>query len=331
MGLKEQIASSMAEGLRHPDVIFVIILNISSSIFIVFANKLLFLIPGFSFVITLTCVHFLVTSIGMFVCSQIGMFQPKKLQLMKVFDLSVLNCGFVVITNLSLRYNSVGFYQVVKVMTTPTILIIEYFWWNTVLPLKILLTLIPICFGVALTSLTDFQLNFVGSVWAILGVIVTSIYQIRTGKLQKELECNSMQLLYYQAPVSALCLAFIAPFFEDLSFSSSASVWRFFMEYQSLGYILGSGAISFFVNLSIFLLIGKTSPVTYNVVGHFKFSCVLLGGYLLFEQPVAFWNLVGVFVTITGIILYTHFKLQQSSQAGVSVMKKSEDFESQKK
>eukprot|EP01102_Stenamoeba_stenopodia_P000583 TRINITY_DN1056_c0_g2_i2.p1 TRINITY_DN1056_c0_g2~~TRINITY_DN1056_c0_g2_i2.p1 ORF type:complete len:104 (-),score=18.40 TRINITY_DN1056_c0_g2_i2:76-387(-) len=103
------------------------------------------------------------------------------------------------------------------------------------------------------------------------------------------------------------------------------------MEYQSLGYILGSGAISFFVNLSIFLLIGKTSPVTYNVVGHFKFSCVLLGGYLLFEQPVAFWNLVGVFVTITGIILYTHFKLQQSSQAGVSVMKKSEDFESQKK
>jgi len=65
---------------------------------------------------------------------------------------------------------------------------------------------------------------------------------------------------------------------------------------------------------------------SYNVVGHFKFSCVLVGGYLLFDQPVVFWNLVGVFVTITGIILYTHFKLQQTTQGSISSTKKVEDI-----
>ena len=31
---------------------------------------------------------------------------------------------------------------------------------------------------------------------------------------------------------------------------------------------------AFFVNLSTFLLIGRTSPLTYNAVGHFKLSAI---------------------------------------------------------
>ena len=36
------------------------------------------------------------------------------------------------------------------------------------------------------------------------------------GEKQQELQVNSMQLLYYQAPLSALLLVFIIPFFEPL-------------------------------------------------------------------------------------------------------------------
>jgi len=40
------------------------------------------------------------------------MFTPKSLPYTAVLALSVSFCGFVVLTNLSLQMNSVGFYQV---------------------------------------------------------------------------------------------------------------------------------------------------------------------------------------------------------------------------
>ena len=36
------------------------------------------------------------------------------------------------------------------------------------------------------------------------------------GEKQSELQVNSMQLLYYQAPLSAFLLLFVIPFFEPL-------------------------------------------------------------------------------------------------------------------
>jgi solute carrier family 35 protein E3 len=41
-----------------------------------------------------------------------GLFQPKELRVLDVLPLSLAFCGFVVFTNLSLTYNTVGFYQV---------------------------------------------------------------------------------------------------------------------------------------------------------------------------------------------------------------------------
>lgn len=79
--------------------------------------------------------------------------------------------------------------------------------------------------------------------------------------------------------------------------------------------VLGLSCLaSFFVNLSIFLLIGKTSPITYNAVGHFKLVLILIGGVLLFNAPVTFENSTGVVVAVVGLIAYTHIKLSQPSK-----------------
>ncbi len=44
------------------------------------------------------------------------MFEVKKVALMDVLPLCVSFCGFVVLTNLSLEYNTVGFYQACVLM-----------------------------------------------------------------------------------------------------------------------------------------------------------------------------------------------------------------------
>src|SRR3989344_6950443 len=86
----------------------------------------------------MTFFHFVVTFLGLVVCWQLGLFTPKRYPpscklptalvqtnqtyfcvagghrapMQHVLPLCLSFCGFVVLTNLSLQYNSVGFYQV---------------------------------------------------------------------------------------------------------------------------------------------------------------------------------------------------------------------------
>jgi len=46
--------------------------------------------------------------------------------------------------------------------------------------------------------------------------------------------------------------------------------------------IAGSAALGLLVSLSMFLMIGATSGVTFNVVGHVKTVLIMAGGVVLF-------------------------------------------------
>lgn len=62
--------------------------------------------------------------------------------------------------------------------------------------------------------------------------------------------------------------------------------------------------------MSIFLVIGATSPVTYNVVGHFKTVIILTASFILFASPLNAKNILGMSLALGGMIMYTHFKMQ---------------------
>jgi solute carrier family 35 protein E3 len=55
-------------------------------------------------------------------------FEVKKVALMDVLPLCVSFCGFVVLTNLSLEYNTVGFYQVCSIVLRPIGLAFAVLW-----------------------------------------------------------------------------------------------------------------------------------------------------------------------------------------------------------
>eukprot|EP00118_Oscarella_pearsei_P013736 m.113024 g.113024 ORF g.113024 m.113024 type:complete len:308 (+) comp37446_c0_seq41:3632-4555(+) len=288
-------------------------INLVSSIAIVFVNKWIYVNYSFPNV-SLTCFHFIVTFLGLQVCSWLGIFRPRRLEIRQVLPLSLTFCGFVVFTNLSLQNNSVGTYQLAKVLTTPCVMFIHMYFYRKSYSTNIKLTIIPIFLGVFLNSYFDVKFNVLGTVYAGIGVLVTSLYQIWVGTKQEELEVNSMQLLYYQAPLSALLLVLVIPFLEPVF--GDKGVFQF--ESWSLPVLItvcASGILAFSVNLSIFFIIGKTSPVTYNMVGHLKFCITLLGGYLIFEDSLSMNQLLGVFLTLTGIMLYTHFKVTEHQKS----------------
>ncbi|EEC71719.1 hypothetical protein OsI_04250 [Oryza sativa Indica Group] len=72
--------------------------------------------------------------------------------------------------------------------------------------------------------------------------------------------------------------------------------------------------ILFRKTFSTFLVIGKTSPVTYQVVGHLK-TCIILGfGYVLFNNPFSWRNILGILLALLGMILYSFFCLMENKQ-----------------
>lgn len=82
------------------------------------------------------------------------------------------------------------------------------------------------------------------------------------------------------------------------------------------GFIVLSCLISISVNFSTFLVIGKTSPVTYQVLGHLK-TCLVLGfGYSLLRDPFSWRNIFGIMVAMVGMILYSYYCTQENQAKG---------------
>ncbi|XP_060555049.1 solute carrier family 35 member E3-like [Ruditapes philippinarum] len=99
-----------------------------------------------------------------------------------------------------------------------------------------------------------------GITCALLGVIVTSVYQVWVGMKQQELDVDALQLLFYQAPISSFLM--ILPISLSTSFDKIPNIW---ISWSVLDWaiVFLSGVFAWLVNISIYWIIGNTSPVTY--------------------------------------------------------------------
>ncbi|XP_015187521.1 PREDICTED: solute carrier family 35 member E3-like [Polistes dominula] len=283
---------------------FYLTLNIFFSIVIVLLNKWLYIHTKFPN-ITLSMIHFIITFIGLLICQRMYVFCVKDIDIREMLFIAVTFCGFVVLTNLSLAHNTVGTYQVAKMLTTPCIIFMQILFYKKHFSIFVKLTLIPIIIGVIMNFYYDIQFNVIGTVYATLGVFVTSLYQVLINRKQKEFQMDPMQLLYYQAPLSAIMLLIVVPLLEPVgqTLSYNWTFWDIFM-------VISSGIVAFFVNLTSYWIIGQTSPLTYNMVGHSKFCLLLLGGAIVFHETLAMNQVIGITLTLTGIILYAHVKMK---------------------
>lgn len=84
--------------------------------------------------------------------------------------------------------------------------------------------------------------------------------------------------------------------------------------YNMQAFIILSCLIAVSVNFSTFLVIGKTSPVTYQVLGHLKTCLVLAFGYTLLHDPFSERNIIGIMVAVFGMGLYSYFCTQENKK-----------------
>ncbi|KAF2557626.1 hypothetical protein F2Q68_00012991 [Brassica cretica] len=323
----------MSEGQKFQlGTIGALSLSVVSSVSIVICNKALISTLGFTFgnlflspvaylsmyyflwismhfflctATTLTSWHLLVTFCSLHVALWMKMFEHKPFDPRAVMGFGILNGISIGLLNLSLGFNSVGFYQMTKLAIIPCTVLLETLFFRKMFSRKIQFSLTILLLGVGIATVTDLQLNMLGSVLSLLAVITTCVAQIMTNTIQKKFKVSSTQLLYQSCPYQAITLFVTGPFLDGLL--TNQNVFAFKYTSQVVFFIVLSCLISVSVNFSTFLVIGKTSPVTYQVLGHLKTCLVLAFGYVLLKDPFNWRNILGIMVAVIGMVVYSYF------------------------
>lgn len=185
-----------------------------------------------------------------------GWFEPKGLSWPPLLQFAALNGLSVATLNLALGLNSVGFYQMAKLAVIPVTVMIHTFVYKKLYSTGVKLSLLVLLLGVGIATVTDIQLNLIGSVVAIIAVLSAALSQILTHDLQKAFGLSSTQLLHNASPLMAVFL-FAVGIPADRAFAGGT-----FLEYQytqnSRLFLLLSCSTAIAVNLASFLVIGMS-------------------------------------------------------------------------
>lgn len=211
--------------------------------------------------------------------------------------------------NLNLAHNSVGFYQLSKLVCIPVIITVEYLLYGKFPSVANIIAVTAIALGVAAVGITDVMVDLTGLLVAGVAVLVTSIGQILCSQYQKELECDPMQLLYSTCPLVTVGLLGAIPIFHDVE-----ALMHTRLSPKLLAHVMLSCVCALGINTTNYMVLGKTSALTYQVLGHFKTILVLCVGAILFKYPYESRLLAGTIFALGGVVAYTEINRRSTNK-----------------
>ncbi|KAK9806341.1 hypothetical protein WJX72_010712 [[Myrmecia] bisecta] len=280
--------------------------NVLSSVFIIFVNKVLMQKTGYGFkyATTLCALHYLVCSIAIWATQAFG--GAKKVSLPpKDLLLFTATANMSIVTlNLSLMINSVGFYQIAKLLIIPFVCLVERFWLGRVFTSRIICSVCVVIVGVAVVTVTDLNLekNPMGLLVAGLSVVSSGMQQIFCRTMQQKHHLSSHELLSNTAPAQGWSLLVLGPFLDR--YVSSSWVFQYDWNVPALFILAMSCSCAVLVNVSQFACLGRFSAVSFQVLGHSKTVLVLLGGWLFLGDRVTGKQLGGMCLAVAGMVMY---------------------------
>ena len=126
----------------------------------------------------LTAMHMVLTALVLRAAARMGYFEKKSVGRAEVVKFGVLNSASIALLNLSLGFNSVGFYQMTKLSIIPVTVGLQMTYFNKKFSAGVKMSLLVLLLGVGASTVTDVQLNATGSVVGGLSVVTTALGQI---------------------------------------------------------------------------------------------------------------------------------------------------------
>ncbi|CAN6468507.1 unnamed protein product [Victoria cruziana] len=277
--------------------------NVVTSVGIILVNKALMATYGFSFATTLTGLHFATTTLMTMVLRWMGYIQATHLPISELLKFVVFANFSIVGMNVSLMWNSVGFYQIAKLSMIPVSCLLEVVLDHIRYSRDTKLSILVVFIGVGVCTVTDVSVNTKGFVAAVVAVWSTSLQQYYVHFLQRKYSLGSFNLLGHTAPVQAATLLIVGPFLDFWLTNKRIDMYDFNM--VSVFFIALSCTIAVGTNLSQFICIGRFTAVSFQVLGHMKTILVLFLGFLFFgREGLNLQVVLGMVLAVVGMIWY---------------------------
>lgn len=278
--------------------------NVSTSVFIVFVNKLLMKNYGYHFATTLTALHFLVCSISIWFSQKAGMIKHTTMPLKDLMLFTVIADISILTLNLSLMLNTVSFYQIAKLLIIPFVCFIESSFLGRTFSREVMSAIMLVIAGVAVVTVQDMQLDisFGGMVIAAVSVVSSGLQQIFVRTMQQKHKLSAHELLSNTAPAQAWTLLLVGPFIDKMV--SGEWVMRYSFSTGAMVTLLASCTLAVLVNISQFMCLGRFSAVSFQVLGHSKTLLVLLGGWAFLGDTITGKKFAGMMLAVSGMIWY---------------------------
>lgn len=286
-------------------------------------NKAVFQWAGFHFPTTVTFVHTLVSGLGAFITVRVmRIVKPASLSwdaYQAIGSLSFLFCINILFSNISLDYVSVSFHQIVRATIPAFTVVIMFFWLSKTYSRERLLSLAPICGGVALACYGDIDFTVIGAFLTFMGSFLSALKGCVTNRiLVGPMKLHTLDVLHYLGPMSAFQLAVLAYLKGEVT--EVAAFWEMNGSMGLFSLLILNGLFAFCTNVVSFLCNKHTSPVTMTVAGNVKLVCTILFGIIMFGTVVTPLNGIGLFISIAGACYYSYVEYFEKyrSEAPVS-------------
>lgn len=262
--------------------------------------------------------------IHMLFCSSLAYILVKLLKIVEpvqmnqfVYFKSVVPIGFLYsislwLSNSAYVYLSVSFIQMLKALMPVAVYSISILFKKDVFKTKTMTNMLSISLGVGIAAYGEVKFDTLG-VALQLGAVVfeaTRLVLIQILLTSKGISFNPITSLYYVAPC---CLMFLSvpwivvevPKLMNMSNVSNGLGFR-----VDCFVFLTNSLCAFALNLSVFMLVGKTSALTMNVAGVVKDWLLIAFSWSVIKDTVTPINLFGYAIAFVGVGYYNHVKLQ---------------------
>ncbi|XP_021905801.1 nucleotide-sugar uncharacterized transporter 2 isoform X1 [Carica papaya] len=287
--------------------------NFMVAVGIILTNKIVMGKIGFNFPIFLTLIHYSVAWILLALFKAISLLPvsppSKTTPFTSLFFLGAVMAFASGLANTSLKYNSVGFYQMAKIAVTPTIVLAEFVLFRKTIASTKVLALTVVSIGVAIATVTDLDFNFFGACIAVAWIIPSAINKILWSNLQQQSNWTALALMWKTTPVTVFFLLALMPWLDP------PGVLLFKWNINNSSAIFISALLGFLLQWSGALALGATSATSHVVLGQFKTCVILLGGYLIFNSDPGFISICGAVAALGGMSVYTSLNLQGTHES----------------
>jgi solute carrier family 35 protein E1 len=214
-------------------------------------------------------------------------------------------------TVMAMGLGSVSFVNVVKALEPVCTALIALLVTGVGLPWQVWLSMLPVCAGVGMASLSELSFT-----WACFGAAMTSnvVYATRgvLSKISMTMDDagENMDAANTYAVVTGIAFLFTLPIALVLE---GAKVGAGLAAVTAAGWTMGklaymvlcTGLLYYTYNEMAFLVLGSVAPITQSVGNTVKRVVVIVAAALVFRTPMTPMGIAGSTVAILGVLLYS--------------------------